>query len=194
MNILPDRFYHLYNRTNRDCLAFSSPDNYGYFQKKVEKEWKAYFEILCYCLMPTHFHFILYAPPEVQLKKANYAIGKLLSSYTRAINLIEGTHGSLFQNHSKCKDLQDDSKIFDNYYTSSSYLKSCFCYIHRNPRAAGIVKTLDEWNYSSYHNFANCIPSTICNMELAEKVIGFKRGEEFIKLIESDSEERYEYK
>jgi len=66
-------------------------------------------------------------------------IGLLLSSYTKAINRGFERKGSLFQPHTKAKEIIDES-----------YLITLVSYIHQNPIRAKLVSHLENWPYSSY--------------------------------------------
>ena len=59
MHFTPNEIYQVYNRGNDKQTIFFNDNNYIFFLNKIRKEWKQYCEILCYCLMPDHFHFML---------------------------------------------------------------------------------------------------------------------------------------
>jgi len=158
MTIYPDNYYHLYNRSNNNEIVFKTDDNYWYFLQKYKKYLESEFDTIAYCLMPTHFHSLIFVRPvnfENNLNKLseidfveNYMlqtkkkIGRLLSSYTKAINKRFNRHGSLFQEHTKAIHVDDES-----------YLLSLISYIHQNPVRAGLVKNLPDWEYSSYREY-----------------------------------------
>jgi len=103
MEFHPENFIHVYNRGNQQQILFFERANYLFFLKKVRKELLPYTEIINYCLMPNHFHFLLYSKIELKENQLNKAFGILLSSYTKAINIQENRKGSLFQQHTKAK-------------------------------------------------------------------------------------------
>lgn len=95
----------------------------------MRKHLLPYADILCYCLMPNHFHWLLVpkvngledgtmprfkqmsATLEVsgirqnhKQRRLNQEIGVFLSSYTKAINKQEGRSGSLFRPKTKAKN------------------------------------------------------------------------------------------
>jgi putative transposase len=96
-----------------------------------------------------------------------YRIGIMLSSYTQAINKQNNTTGSLFQQKTKVKILCDynDSK-------KDSYLEDCFFYIHNNPVAAGLVKHINEWPYSSYPDYVKLRNGNLCKQEIFLQTTG----------------------
>ncbi|MBC8047861.1 MAG: transposase [Fimbriimonadaceae bacterium] len=188
MNFEVENLYHLYNRSNNNQIVFHHHENYIYFLGKIRKEWLPYFDIIAYCLMPTHFHFIVSVKGIQQKEKANYAVGKLLSSYTRANNKENNSHGSLFQQKTKSKNLHTAFDI-KKYLNTSNYILYCLNYIHTNPLKDNLVSDLKDWQYSSYLDYAALRNGTLCNITIAEELLNFKRGVEFIqftKLAEND--------
>jgi len=53
------------------------------------------------------------------------------------------------------------------------YEFTAFNYIHQNPAKAKLVMDLGKWPYSSYCDYANIRSGTLCDKELAAKLIGF---------------------
>lgn len=60
MRFYPENLYHIYNRGNNKQVVFIERKNYLFFLRKVRKELLGFCEIPAYCLMPTHFHFLVY--------------------------------------------------------------------------------------------------------------------------------------
>lgn len=141
MEFLQNNFYHLFNRSNNKEIVFKSRENFLYFLSKYHKFLSEYVETLAYCLMPDHFHFLIYIKTKnIELLKKN--IGILLSSYTKAINKAYTRTGSLFQQHTKTKLLLDDK-----------HLLTVLAYIHQNPVRKGLVKCIEDWEFSSYPGY-----------------------------------------
>jgi len=59
MKILERGIYHIYNRGNNCQTIFFSDNNYFYFLKKCHRYLKPCGNILAWCLMPNHFHFLI---------------------------------------------------------------------------------------------------------------------------------------
>jgi len=174
--------YHVYNRGNNRVKIFLKPDNYHFLLRKVQNEWRPYCDILCYCLMPNHFHFMLHPnssacntiflkDQESHLQILSKAIGKTLSSYTQAINIQNNTTGNLFQKKTRAKCLTESSLSLSSF-THQDYLLNCFHYIHNNPLAANIVKTLEDWPYSSWPDYYGLDNKGICNKDFTMKILG----------------------
>ena len=163
MKLEPLNIYHIYNRGNNKQLIFIKEINYSFFLNKIDKHLKPYIDVLSYCLMPTHFHFLVYSSDQFNTELFSNHFKIFLSSYTRAINIQEKRTGSLFQQNSKAKRL--------TYETSASndcdYGIICFNYIHQNPYAAGLVKKIEDWEYSSFKDYIDIRNRTLCNKTAA---------------------------
>ena len=151
MDLYYNQYYHLYNRSNNKEVVFRSHDNYLYFLTKYREAFRDSLETIAYCLMPTHFHFLVRVTTADKLGLQN-SLGKLLSSYTRAVNKRYHRHGSLFQPHSK-------SKLVD----SEKYLLTLTAYIHQNPIRSKLTQRQEEWIYSSYQDYIGIRKGTLPN-------------------------------
>jgi len=140
MELIKNNYYHLYNRSNNQQILFHNHDNYLFFLKKYNKLAK-YVETLAYCLMPTHFHFLIKIKSSDQ-NKITRMIGDLLSGYTKAINKTFNRTGSLFQLHTKAKHIK-----------SQKHLVALVHYIHQNPIRSKLVTKLEKWEFSSYRDY-----------------------------------------
>lgn len=111
MHLLIDEYYHIYNRGNNKQPIFFNEANYLFFIKKMREQLSSAATIICYCLMPTHFHIIIKATDSSikerisfggkPMQEFAYRIGIMLSSYSQAINKQNKTTGSLFQQKTK---------------------------------------------------------------------------------------------
>jgi putative transposase len=163
----PANLYHLYNRGNNKNPIFFNRENYLFFLKKVKALLCPYCSILAYCLMPNHFHFLISTLENHRDNDLNKAIGILLRSYTRAINLQENRTGSLFQQRTKAKSLTDSSDMYPDI---------CFNYIHQNPLKAGLVTKMEDWEFSSFKDFLGIRNGSLPDYKMVEKFINYKRN------------------
>jgi putative transposase len=106
MQFSPDCLYHVYNRGNDKQKIFFQEKNYYFFLNKLKQDLPKLCDILAYCLMPNHFHLLIYVPDTSEglnfIPNQNQQIlvrksGTLLSSYSQAINKQEGGHIHLFK-------------------------------------------------------------------------------------------------
>lgn len=120
--------YHIYNQGNNRIPIFYQDRNYQYFVGKMQHHLLPFVDILGYCLMPNHFHWLVWVKPEAcwpskavkpqrkyvskghrldlthhHQQNLSHAIAIILRSYTRAINLQENRTGSLFRKQTKAK-------------------------------------------------------------------------------------------
>lgn len=149
MELEPNKYYHLYNRSNNRELLFRNRDNYLYFLSKYRKYLAPFLDTLAYCLMPDHFHFLVFVKSNNSLLiKKN--IGLLLSSYTKAVNKSFSRIGSLFQQHTKTKLLIDEK-----------YILMVIAYIHQNPLRKNLITNLENWEFSSYQDYTGLREGTL---------------------------------
>jgi len=173
MEFKPNTLYHVYNRGNNRQKIFFNYGNYLYFIKKIEKYLLIHCDLLAYCLMPNHFHFLIEPKEKSQDKEINKAFQIILSSYSQAINKQENRTGSLFQQHTKAKSLE--------HY--GLYAETCFHYIHQNPLKAGLVKEIERWEFSSVKEYTLTRNEKLCNHEKAHLLLNIpKDRSEFLKL------------
>ncbi|HOV11622.1 MAG TPA: hypothetical protein PLT47_06660 [Bacteroidales bacterium] len=52
--------YHIYNQGNNRQQVFFIRENYLFFLKKIETFISPFTDILAWCLMPNHFHLMVY--------------------------------------------------------------------------------------------------------------------------------------
>lgn len=169
MKFSEGNLYHIYNRGNNRQPVFFEERNYEFFRTKIRKHIIKYSELICYSLMPNHFHLMVHIKDNKLENGLNNEIGVMLRSYTRAINLQEERTGSLFQQKTKAKNVNSHSVI-------------CFNYIHQNPLKAGLVDKIEDWEYSSFNEYSGKSRNPICNIELGRNIIEFKTIEDLYKL------------
>jgi len=147
MQFEKDHIYHIYNQGNNRQQIFFDRENYLFFLQKMNDYLLPYCDILAWCLMPNHFHWMVYVreiiveiPTENNLKDGvsifsegvtlsdtltkntqrtlNDSIGLLLRSYTRAINKQENMSGSLFRKQFKAECLTQINGITPSFYNA----------------------------------------------------------------------------
>jgi len=181
MNFETGHIYHVFNRGNNKMKIFYKEYNYQYFIKKIQSFVLPYSDILAWCLMPNHFHLMIQVNHltinEVPL---NDSIGKMLSSYARAINNQERRTGSLFQKKTRAVCLTKSIGITPAWYTSNGvtilftkipekeYPNVCMNYIHMNPVKDGLVKQAKNWKYSSFREYIGQTEPFLINKEIGK--------------------------
>ncbi len=121
--------------------------------------------------MPNHFHFLIHSDERtiatriVQSNNRNVlsdGIRLLLSSYAQAINRQNRSVGSLFQQNTKARPIVKGSRNYD---------LTVFNYIHQNAFKANLVERMEDWEYSSFPDYCGMRNGTLCNKELAIKLL-----------------------
>lgn len=171
MTFSEGELYHIYNRGNNRQKIFFNSENYIFFLRKVRLQVLPFCDILAYCLMPTHFHFLIYSDKRTISTKSiagteknvlSEGIKTLLSSYTQAINKQNQTTGSLFQQNTKAKSISKGSKLYDFI---------CLHYIHQNLLKARLVKKIEDWTYSSFPDYCGLRNGTLCDKKQAIQLL-----------------------
>jgi putative transposase len=135
---VPESYYHVYARGSNKNRIFQDESDYMFFLSLFERylakeksdkrpidEYQKLFdlvEVLAYCLMPNHFHLLLYQIEEGGMAKLMHGI---MTSYSRYFNNKYGRSGPLFESRYKASRISSDE-----------YLLHISRYIHLNP---------DEW-------------------------------------------------
>ena len=171
-----DHIYHVFNRGINKNPTFYTSRNYEYFLKKIKETVVPYADILAYCLMPNHFHFLVRAKPDgckyikmggennQKMQVLSKKVGVVLGSYTQGLNRQYDRTGSLWQQKTKSIELNRARDAFE-------YLESCFHYIHQNPTRAGLTRKMEDWPYSSYNEFQKRSNIELCSVDMALKML-----------------------
>ncbi|MBI4057911.1 transposase [Candidatus Microgenomates bacterium] len=127
-------------------------------------------DIVCYCFMPNHIHFLL----RQNIDKGISDFMRLFqNSYTRYFNTKNERQGPLFLDQFKAVHIGKDDELL---HVSR--------YIHLNPYSAYLVKSFEnliEYEWSSLPEYLGCRKTDICE---AETVLSFfKKTNEYRKFV-----------
>jgi putative transposase len=110
-------------------------DRYDFLHilRKVTKvvEW----EVLCWCLMTTHYHLLVVVPQHPA--RVPTGMHRLNSTYARRFNGWHGRRGHVF-----------GERYGGRTAGSPQHGENTVAYILDNPVRAGLVRRFDEWNWS----------------------------------------------
>jgi putative transposase len=153
----PGQFYHIFNRANDPNRLFRNADNYLFFLARYSRYIEPVAETYAYCLLPNHFHFLVRIREKDEIllmTKKNHRLNpryyenieefisrqfsNLFNSYAKAYNKMFMRRGALFMHNFKYKSVD-----------TTAYLRNAIVYIHRNPEKHGLVRSVDEWEWSS---------------------------------------------
>lgn len=164
----PNTCYHIYNRGSGKQDIFLDDDDKTFFLFRLKENLfpgniythgrytpKALapnsFSLLCYCLMPNHFHFLIKQQAETPISAL---ILKVFTSYSKYFNKKYNRIGPLFQDTYKATPVLTDT-----------YLCWLSAYIHNNPKTDNIVNNLLNYPWSSYLDYFGIRNGTLCNKE-----------------------------
>ncbi len=134
-------YHHIINRGVEQRVIFKEDADYEYFEELMCFHAKSYgIRLYNYCLMSNHYHLLLEITNENLLK----FMRQLNMNYSIYFNKKYKRVGHLWQGRFKSW-----------YVTNEAYIYTLMCYIEQNPIKANMVKSIEEYPYSSYHYFLN---------------------------------------
>lgn len=128
---------------------------------------KKIIEIICYCLMPNHYHLLI---RQLQENGISEFINKVSNSYTKYFNTRHTRVGPLLQGQFKAVRIENDEQLI---HISR--------YIHLNPIVSFLVKDLKTYPWSSYSNHIGLYEDKLCSKELVSSM--FKSPQIYEKFV-----------
>jgi len=133
-------YYHIFNRVSEGSLLFPEKYDYLLFLDLIRDTAPDYpLDMICYCLMPTHFHFL------IKPLQDGFSVSRFLSA--------------LLNSHVRRLQSRDEGKVKIRFFAgrfkhvrveSTEQLIHLMRYIHQNPVKAGLVRRVSDWPYSDY--------------------------------------------
>lgn len=177
-----DQIYHIYNRGVEKRQIFLNQRNYNRFIEltnyyrftncpvkfsqfkvlsrearenlldKLENQSDELVEILAFCLMPNHIHFLCKQLKDNGISKF---MSKICNGYSHYFNILHQRVGPLFQGNFKAVRIETDEQLI---HTSR--------YIHLNPVASYLIEFdhLEDYDFSSYPEYTGK-KTGFCNTE-----------------------------
>lgn len=143
------QYYHVYNRGVNKQTIFADDADYRYMltllkqrlsaepardkQRRPIKNFHESVDLVAYCLMPNHYHMLLYLKRSGGIEQLMRSV---MTAYSGYYNRRHGRVGALFQNH-----------FLASRITSDAYLEHVSRYIHLNP--LDVKASYDDYDYSS---------------------------------------------
>jgi putative transposase len=130
--------YHALNRGTARLKLFRKAADYAAFLRVVDEALQRYpLRLLGYCVMPTHWHFVVWPAADAEL-----------SSFLRWLTLTHSVRwhkhyhstgsGHVYQNRFKAFAVAEDD-----------HLLRVLRYVERNPLRAGLVQRSEDWPWCS---------------------------------------------
>jgi len=194
IQLVENEYYHIYNRGVdkrkvflddfdyqrflKSMKEFNSKDPIGSLYEKGFKDKKnnleaklpKIIEIVCYCLNPNHYHFILKQLKERGIEKFMQRIG---TGYTKYFNQKYKRSGSLFQGTFKSVRIKPNA-----FFYLSAYV-NCNCEVH------GIAKA-EIYRWSSYSDYLGKTKYGLCDKQVV--MSEFRGGEDYKKFAKENVE------
>lgn len=189
--LVTGEYYHIFNRGNekrniftqpRDCKRFLQTFYYYQFtgpkpsfSKYAKSDLNSFkpdlekklVKVLCYCLMPNHFHFLI---KQLKSNGISNFLSQISNSYTKYFNTKYTRIGALLQGVFKNVRIETDEQLI---HVSR--------YIHLNPVVSGLVKKPEEYKWSSYLEYITQNPF-VCSID---EVLGLfsspRKYQEFVE-------------
>ncbi len=163
--------YHIMLRgINQQVIFEDEEDN----QKFIEtiKNYKAVsgYKVFAYCLMSNHVHILL----KVEKEELDLIMKRIAGSYVYWYNWKYHRVGHLFQDRFKSEPVEDDI-----------YFLTVLRYIHQNPIKSGIVKDIDDYQYSSYNDYVKN-KNIVVDTEFALSMLDQEEFVEFNNMTNDD--------
>ncbi|MGH7137688.1 MAG: transposase [Pirellulales bacterium] len=130
--------FHVLNRGNDRREIFEDARDYEAFVRVIkETQERVPMRLLAYCLMPNHWHFLLWPASDGDL---GAFMQRLTTTHVRRWHLHRHSvgRGHLYQGTYKSFPVQED----DHFYAVARY-------VERNGLRAKLAKTAEDWRWSS---------------------------------------------
>jgi putative transposase len=134
--VLPDGVTHVFTRGNRYEQIYLAEGDAFEFLSRAEEAFRRFgIDCWAYCLMPTHYHFIL----DGRRDDFSRALHRLNGPYARWFNKEHGFRHHLFGDRFGAREILDEPHLLE-----------AVRYIVLNPVRAGLCRHPREWRWSSY--------------------------------------------
>jgi len=130
--------YHVLNRRAGRLPLFKKDEDYAAFEKVLDEAFsKVPMRVLSYCLMPSHWHLVLWPRQDGQLSRF---MQWLTTTHLRRWHAHRGTRGTgpVYQGRFKSFPIEKDRH----------FLTVCR-YVERNALRANLVERAEDWLWSS---------------------------------------------
>ena len=171
-------YYHIFNRVVEGELLFQDHNNYVLCLTLVKRNASKYnIDVLSYCLMPNHYHFLLQQKSDIPISKFSSV---LFNTYVQKVNQLRGRKGSLFTGRFK-------HVLVDR----EEYLIHLCRYIHLNPVKAGLVQNPEDWFFSNYLDWIGMRQGELRDPKFIETY--FSSAQEYREFVlDFEDEQRFE--
>jgi len=197
--LVTDQYYHLFNRSVARVPIFTSKQEFtrviellNYYQYdncpvpfsklkrlnremqsgiwgSLEKNGQKLIDLICYCLMPNHFHLLV---KQDQDQGITHFLRIFQNSYAKYFNTKNNRSGPLFQSRFKAVLIENDSQLL---HVSR--------YIHLNPYTSLLIKKKEDLLDYPWSSFVEYLGRSFqfCQTEM---ILGhFKNGKTYLDFV-----------
>lgn len=139
-NCLDTSFFHvMVQGINKEYIFKNNRYIKRYLQLMKEKLNREELEMIAYCIMNNHAHFLIYTE---DIKEISKLMSQINTKYAMFYNKSHNRCGIVFRNRYRSEQI-----------VSYSHLISCANYIHNNPVKARMCLKKADYKYSSYNEY-----------------------------------------
>lgn len=141
--------------------------------ENLNKKVETWVDILAFCLMPNHIHFLI---KQLNNHGISKFMAKITNSFSHFFNIKQDRVGHLFQGNFKVKRIESDEQLI---HVSR--------YIHLNPVIGHILNfdELENYEYSSYPEYTGK-KTRFCNTNLVLSY--FKNQDAYKKFVKDQAD------
>ncbi len=164
--------YHVLNRGNAQQNVFHNNNDFAALvQLMVEAHQRLPMRLTGYCLMPNHFHLLLWPYNDGDLSRW---MQWFMTSHVRRYHRHYHGSGHVWQGRFKAFPIQDD----EHYWTVLRY-------VERNPLRASMVRRSQDWQWSSLKPTARSAPEGLLSEGPLTKFRGWTN---YVNGVETEAE------
>ena len=107
----PTSTYHIFNRGAHRNVVFKENKDFWIFKRIIREvlhDYQKDIHLRCYCILPNHYHMLLYQKKEWQISKIMKSIG---IRYARFFNRKYKLSGQVFETEYQCIYLPTEEDI-----------------------------------------------------------------------------------
>ena len=132
--------YHVLNRGNaRERVFHKDADFIAFLRLFDDAQKRVPMRVLAYCLMPNHFHLVLWPLAD--------------GDVSRWMQWIQTTHVRRYHEHYRSCGHVWQGRFKSFPIEQDEHLLSVLRYVERNPLRAGLISAVDGWLWSSLKIF-----------------------------------------
>ena len=136
------KFFHIMIQgLNKEYIFKEEKEIKTYLKILTEKSKNKNLQIIAYCIMNNHAHFLIYTE---EIKEISKLMSQVNTKYAIYYNKSNSRCGYVFRNRYKAEEILTETHFI-----------SCINYIHNNPVKAKICNKKSEYKYSSYNEYLN---------------------------------------